>query len=116
MLREVGIDLPRSRGVRIGQRIARNCVTTKSHVVQPARLRPQIDLDVAQRLPLGQLCKGHDEELIQTGEVLDLVLASVVGHTTPKRSQWQIEHELRKIELALVHGGFLEEIREKPQV
>jgi hypothetical protein len=29
----------------------------------------------------------------------------VVGHTASKRAQWQIEHELRKYELALVHGS-----------
>src|SRR5665811_2155549 len=54
----------------------------------------------------GQLSKGHGEELIQTREVLDLVFAPMVGHTATKRAQWQIEHELRKYERALVHGGF----------
>jgi hypothetical protein len=35
----------------------------------------QVDLDVAQGIAVGQLGKGHGEELIQTGEVLDLVFA-----------------------------------------
>jgi uncharacterized protein YbgA (DUF1722 family) len=39
--------------------------------------------------------------------VADLVFASVVGHTAAKRNQWQVEHELRKYELALVHRGFV---------
>jgi hypothetical protein len=30
----------------------------------------------------------------------------VVGHTASERAQRQVEHELRKYELALVHGGF----------
>jgi hypothetical protein len=30
----------------------------------------------------------------------------MVGHTATKRAQRQIEHELRKYELALVHSGF----------
>jgi hypothetical protein len=30
----------------------------------------------------------------------------VLGHTAPKRAQRQVEHELRKYELALVHRGF----------
>ena len=33
-------------------------------------------------------------------------LWDVLGHTATKRAQWQVEHELRKYELALVHGGF----------
>ena len=50
MLCEVGIDLPRARGVCVGQRIARNRLATKPHVVQPTRLGTQVDLDVAQGL------------------------------------------------------------------
>ena len=53
----------------------------------------------------GQLSKGHGEELIQTREVFDLVFASMICHTAAKRAQWQVEHELRKYELALVHDG-----------
>jgi hypothetical protein len=75
-------------------------------VVQPARLRTQIDFDVAKGLSVGQLGKGHGEELIQAREVFDLVLSVVIGHTAAKRTQWQVEHELRKYELALVHGNF----------
>ena len=106
VLGEVGIDLPRACGVRIGQRVARNRLTTKAHVVQPARLSPKVDFDVAQRLAVGQLGEGHGEELVQAREVLDLVFAFVFGHTATKRAQRQVEHELRKYELALVHDGF----------
>ena len=106
MLGEVGVDLPRTCGVRIGQRVARDRLAAKAHVVQPARLRTQIDFDVAKGLSVGQLGKGHGEELIQAREVFDLVLSVVIGHTAAKRTQWQVEHELRKYELALVHGNF----------
>ena len=41
-----------------------------------------------------------------SGVVLDLVFAPVIGHTASKRTQRQIDHELRKYELALVHDGF----------
>ncbi len=41
-----------------------------------------------------------------SGKVLYLVFATVVGHTAAKRAQRQVEHELRKCELALVLGGF----------
>jgi hypothetical protein len=30
----------------------------------------------------------------------------VIGHTPAKRTQRHVEHELRKYELALVHGDF----------
>ncbi len=106
VLGEVRIDLPWARGIRIGQRVARNSLTTKPHVIQTPNLGAQIDLDIAQRLAVGHLGKGHGEELIQTREVLDLVFAPMVGHTATKRAQRQIEHELRKYELALVHSGF----------
>lgn len=106
VLREGGIDLPRACGVRIGQRIARNRLATKPHVIQPPSLRTQIDFDVAQRLSVGQLSEGHGEELIQAREVFDLVLPIVIGYTAAKRTQRQIQHELRKNELALVHGGY----------
>jgi hypothetical protein len=33
----------------------------------------------------------------------------VVGHTPAKRAQRHVQHELRKYELALVHGGFVRE-------
>jgi hypothetical protein len=46
----------------------------------------QIDFDVAKRLPVGQLWKSHREELIQTGKILDLVIASMGCHAAPKRS------------------------------
>ena len=115
MLGEVGIDLPGACSVRIGQRVARNRLTAKPHVVQPPRLRTQIDLDVAQRLAVGQLREGHGEELVQTREVIDLVFASVIGHTAAKHTQRQIPHELRKYELALVHGGFWRKSAKNPK-
>ncbi len=106
MLGEVGVDLPRTCGVRTGQRVARDRLAAKAHAVQRARLRTQIDFDVAQGLAVGQLGKGHGEELVQTREVFDFVLSVVIGHTAAKRTHWQVEHELRKYELALVHGNF----------
>lgn len=106
VLGEVGVYLPRACGVCIGQRVARNSLAAKAHVVQPTGLGAQVHLDVAQRLSIRQLGKGHGEELIQVREVLDLVLASVLGHTTVKGAQWQVQHELRQYELALVHRSF----------
>jgi hypothetical protein len=103
MLGQIGIDLPGARRIRIGQRIARNGRAAKSHVVQPVCLRTQIDFDIAQRFSMGQLRKRHREELIQTGKILDLVLAPMGCHAAPKSRQRQISHELRKNEFALMH-------------
>ena len=103
MLGKVCIDLPGARSVRVGQCIARNRRTSKAHVIQPMCLRPQIDFDIAQRFPIGQLCKCHSEKLIQTRKILDLVFAPIGCHAPPKSGQWQIGHELRENELALMH-------------
>jgi hypothetical protein len=68
-------------------------------------LGTQIDLDVAQRLAVGQLSKGHGQEQVHAGEVEDLVIAAVRSHASTKSAQWQKRHELRENKLALVHGG-----------
>ena len=54
---------------------------------------------------INKLGEGHGQELTQTRDVLDLVLAEMIGHTVTKRAQGQIEHELRQYELALVSGS-----------
>ena len=105
VLRKVGVDLPRPSCIGIGQGVARNGLAAQTHVIQPLGLGTQIDFDVAQRLAVGQLSKGHGQELIHAGEILDLVIASVSGHTSAKSAQWQKCHELRENKLALVHGG-----------
>ena len=105
VLRKIGVDLPGSRRVRIGQRIAGNRRTAKSHVVQPMGLGAQIDFDIAQRFPISQLCECHGEELIQTRKILDLVFASMSSDTSSEGGQRQIRHDLRKNEFALMHGS-----------
>ena len=86
-------------------RIARNGLTTKAHGVQPLGLCSQVHFDIAQRFSSRQLRKRHGKKLIQTREVLDLVIASMRRHTTAQWAQRQIHHPLRKHELALVPGG-----------
>jgi hypothetical protein len=105
MLREVGVDLPGTGGIRIGQGVARNGGATKAHVVQPVGPRSKVDFDVAQGLAVSQLRKRHGKKLVRAREVLDPVVAAMVGHTPAKGAQCQIGHELRKHELALMHTG-----------
>jgi hypothetical protein len=109
VLREIGVDLPRPGCIGVGQGVARNSLAAQPHVIQPLGLGTQIDLDVAQRLAVGQLSKGHGQELIHAGEVVDLVIASVLGNAAAKRAQRQERHELRENKLAVVHASPLRE-------
>ena len=105
VLRKVGVDLPRPGCIGVGQGVARNCLAAQTHVIQPLGLSTQIDLDVAQRLAVGQLSKGHGQELVHAGEILNLVIAAVSGHASTESFQGQKRHELRENKLALVHSG-----------
>lgn len=119
VLRKVGVDLPRARGVCphtcICQCVARDSRTSKPHVVQPLGLGAQVHFDVAQGFPIRQLGKSHGKELVQTGEVFDLVLAFVVGYTPAKGAQWQKEHELCEYKFALVHRGLRRKSAKNPK-
>ena len=83
------------------------------------RLRTQVDFDIdfdsAQGFAVGQLRKRHGKELIQTGEVFDLVISLMRGHAAGKGSQRQMLHELREYELALVHGGLERKSAQNPK-
>ena len=103
VLRKVGVDLPRPGCIGVGQSVARNGLAAQTHVIQPLGLSTQIDLDVAQRLAVGQLSKGHGQELVHAGEILNLVIAAVSGHASTESAQGQKRHELRENKLALVH-------------
>jgi hypothetical protein len=105
VLRHIGVDLPRACHVRVKQRAARNRGAAKSHVMQALALGTQIDLGIAQRLPVGQLREGHGKELIQASEVLDLEVALMVCNAAAKSAQWQMSHQLSEHELALMPGG-----------
>ena len=66
-------------------------------------------VDVPQTLAVGQLSKGHGRELVHAGELLDLLIAAVIGHASTESAQGQKRHELRINKFALVHGGPLRE-------
>jgi hypothetical protein len=50
------------------------------------------------------LREHHAQILVETGGVLDLVLAVIASHAAPEGRQRQVLHDLRENELALVHG------------
>ena len=108
------IDLPRTRRVRADQSIARKRGVTKSHVIRTLGLCTKIDFDIAKRLSLCQLRKSHCEELIQAGEVLDLVIATMRSIATPESYQRQMHHDRQENEFALVHEGSPREVANNP--
>jgi hypothetical protein len=101
-LREIGVDAPVAHGVGVGERIACNH-RSKTEVIQLGALGAQTRLDVAQALSKRQLRECHAQELIQTGERLDLAFPAIPSHTPTKRRQRKVLHQLREDQLALVH-------------
>lgn len=79
-LGEVGVDSPIADLIGVSQGIARH-VSAKAHVVQFSLVAAETGLDVSKALAIGQLGKGHAEELIPTGKGLDLVVALVAFDT-----------------------------------
>ena len=75
-LGKVGKDSPISELVGMSQSIARD-VPSKAHVIEFPLSRRETCLDVSEAFPIGQLSKGHAEELVPARKVLDLVVAVV---------------------------------------
>jgi hypothetical protein len=75
-LGRVGIDSPISGLVGMSQGIVRD-LSSETHVIEFPLSRTQTCLDVSETFPIGQLSKGHAEELAPAGKVFDLVVAVV---------------------------------------
>ena len=101
-LGEVGVDAPVANSIGVGERVARYR-RANPKVIELGLLRTQARFDVAQTLPISQLCEGHAQKLVQAGEPLDLVLALIPGHAATKRGQRQMLHQLREHQLAMIH-------------
>ena len=102
-LAQIGVELPRARGVCIGKGVSGDSRATKTHVVQASSLGAKVDLNVAQALAVRELGEGHCKELIQAFEVFDLVVSRPSLDAAGEGGQWQVRHELRKNEFALMH-------------
>ena len=72
-------------------------------MIELGLLGTKTGFEVAETFPEGKLCEGQAEELIQTSEALNLVVATVALHTLAKLVQWQKIHELGKDGSPLVH-------------
>ena len=79
-LGKVGIDSPISDLVGMSQSIARD-ISSEAHVIEFPLSRTETCLDVSEAFPIGQLSKGHAEELVPARKVFDLVVAVVSLNT-----------------------------------
>ena len=102
MLREVGIDAPVARGIRMGQGIACN-EATDAEMIELGALRAKTCFDVAQAFAIGQLRESHAQVLIEAREAFDLVLALVASNASPESGERQVLHDLSENEFAMVH-------------
>jgi hypothetical protein len=78
-------------------------------------LGAQTSFDVAQALAIGQLRERQTEELIQTGEALYLVVATVALNATVELVQRKEIHQLRKHGPASVHGSSQQHLHPEPE-
>ena len=64
----------------------------------------QAGFDIPQAFPVGELCKGQAEELVETGKGFDFMVTAIASDTTPEGVHGQVSHELREDKMAGVHG------------
>jgi hypothetical protein len=101
-LRQIGVDAPVAALVGIGQRGAFDCAA-KAGVIEPASLRTQAYLDVAQALAIGQLRKGHGQKLVPARQTAHPAVAVVALHAPAELVVRDQAHELREHRLPLIH-------------
>ena len=104
MLSELRVDAPVALLVGVGKVVARNCAAD-AHVIKFRSHGPKACFDVAQALPVGQLCERHDTEVGRTLELLDLVVAAVSSHALIEMVPGKVLHELREYRRTCVHRG-----------
>ena len=102
-LRKFGIDSPIAHGIGVCQRVARN-LRTQSQLIELVGLGAKTRLDVAQTLPKCQLHKDHDQQLLEAGVALDLVIPFVAGHAATECCQRKMRGQLREDQLPGVQG------------
>ena len=94
-LSEVGVDPPIAVFVGIGER-APSDDAAKAGMVKLLVKGVEADFDVAQALAIGELCEGHAQELIETGEVAHPAIAVIARDTTVELVFGQKVDPLRK--------------------
>lgn len=99
----VDVDSSRAKFVDGGQRRAFDR-RAKAHVIELALLRSQTNFDVAQTLPIDQLCESHDAKLLGTGQLANALVATVATDVARNCRPRQKVHQLSEQHLASVHG------------
>ena len=92
-LRKVGIDAPVSVLVGLGQGTARD-LASDAGVIELGLKGPQTGLNISKTLSIGQLRESHAQELIQTRELAEPVIAPVTAHALVEFVSWQEVHQL----------------------
>ena len=105
VMRDVGVNAPISLFVGIGNGRTRY-PAADAHVIQLLLLGTEARFDVSQTFPVGELRECHAEILIEAGEALYLEVAVIPCHALPKGPDRHEVHDLRKNELADMHGFF----------
>ena len=103
---EVGVDAPVAILIGFGQRVACD-LAANADVIQLGLQGVQTDFDVAQAVPVGQLSKGHAQELIEAGELARAIVASVLADAAVEIALRQEGHELGEQKLPGVHRQVL---------
>lgn len=105
-LGEVRINAPVTGFVGMGQGVPGN-IAADTHVIQSIPHRTQTGLDIAEALPKSQLSEGHAEELVETGEAFDLVVAMVSLDAFSELMKRQEIHNLGKDGRRCIHRSLL---------
>ena len=67
----------------------------------------QAGRDVPKALPIGQLSKEQAKILIETGERLNLIIATVSLDASTKMMEWQMFLQLSENGFSCIHRSFL---------
>ena len=74
-----------------------------AQMVELGGMRAQTGLDIAQAFPVGQLCKGHAQKLVEVRESERRIAPRVLGYAAPEGVQRQVIHQLGKHQLSRMH-------------
>src|ERR1700738_2810644 len=103
---EIGIDAPVAVLIGLGQCVACD-LATNADVIQFGLHGVQTDFDVAQAGSVGQLSKGHTQELIEARKLAGAIVASVFADAAVEIALGQEGHQLRKQKRPGVHRQVL---------
>jgi hypothetical protein len=105
-LGQLRVNAPVARLVGIGQRRAPHRIA-EAHGIEFRGLHRQAGFDVAQALPVGQLCERHGPIMLAAGQRPHPLIAAVPRDNPGECAPRQKIHQLGKKRLATVHWRLL---------